>query len=219
MAKLRAVILDVDGTLIASNDAHAHAYADAGTELGHDIPFDEVRPLIGKGGDKVLPEVTGIEEKSEEGKRISGRKGEIFRERYLPKLKPTPGARDLLLRLRDEGMKRVAATSANEGDVDGLLERAGITDLIESATSSGDAEASKPDPDIVQVALDQTGFPADQVMMIGDTPYDIEAAKGTGIPIIALRCGGWGDAGLEGAIAIYDDPADLLDHFEESPLV
>jgi HAD superfamily hydrolase (TIGR01509 family) len=218
MSRLRAVILDVDGTLIDSNDAHARAYADAGKELGYAIPYDQVRPLIGMGGDKVLPRVTGIEEESEEGQKISKRKGEIFRERYLPELKPTPGARQLLHRLRDDGVKLVVATSAKKDALGGLLEQAEIADLIQDATSSDDAEESKPDPDIVQAALKQAGFPADQIVMIGDTPYDVEAATRAGVAIIGVRTGGWDEADLAGAIAVYDDPADLLDHFEDSPL-
>jgi len=212
-----AVILDIDGTLIDSNDAHARAYEDAGRELGFDIPFERVRPLIGKGGDKVLPEVTGIEEDSPDGERITERKGEIFRERYLPTLKPLPGARQLLHRFRDDTMKLVVATSAGKDDLKGLLEQAGVADLIQDATSADDAEESKPDPDIVLAALKQAGFPPEEIVMIGDTPYDVEAATRAGVRIVGVRCGGWGDQDLQGAIAVYDDPADLLDRYDESP--
>ncbi|CAN5800862.1 HAD family hydrolase [soil metagenome] len=212
-----AVILDIDGTLIDSNDAHARAYEDAGRELGFDIPFERVRPLIGKGGDKVLPEVTGIEEDSPDGERITERKGEIFRERYLPTLKPLPGARQLLHRFRDDTMKLVIATSAGKDDLKGLLEQAGVADLIQDATSADDAEESKPDPDIVLAALKQAGFPPEEIVMIGDTPYDVEAATRAGVRIVGVRCGGWGDQDLQGAIAVYDHPADLLDRYDESP--
>lgn len=212
-----AVILDIDGTLIDSNDAHARAYEDAGRELGFDIPFDRVRPLIGKGGDKVLPEVTGIEEDSPDGERISERKGEIFRERYLPTLQPLPGARQLLHRFRDDTMKLVVATSAGKDDLKGLLEQAGVADLIQDATSADDAEESKPDPDIVLAALKQAGFPADEIIMLGDTPYDVEAATRAGVRIVGVRSGGWGDQDLQGAIAVYEDPADLLERYDESP--
>ena len=219
MSKLNAVILDVDGTLIDSNDAHARAYEDAGRELGYDIPFERVRPLIGKGGDKVLPEVTGIEQDSPEGEQISKRKGEIFREQYLPRLKPTPGARQFLHRLRDDGMKLVIATSAKKEDMKALLEQAGIGDLIQDATSSDDAEESKPDPDIVEAALRQTGFPAEEVVMVGDTPYDVEAATRAGVRVVAVRSGGWGDEDLDGAVAVYEDPADILAGYDQSVFV
>ena len=216
MSRIRAVILDVDGTLIDSNAAHAQAYVDAGKELGYDLDFEEVRRLIGMGGDKLLPRAAGLEEESEEGQKITDRKREIFKERYLPKLKPTPGARQLLHRLRDDGMKLVVATSAKKDEMGALLEQAEVADLIQDATSSSDAEESKPDPDIVEAALEQAGFPVDQVVMIGDTPYDVEAAGRAGVRIIAVRTGGWDDPDLKGAIAVYEDPRDLLEQFDDS---
>lgn len=218
MSRIRAVILDVDGTLIDSNDAHARAYVDAGEELGYELDFEKVRRLIGMGGDKLLPRAAGLEEESEKGGKLTDRKKQIFKERYLPTLKPTPGARQLLHRLRDDGMKLVVATSAKKDEMGGLLEQAEIADLIQDATSSSDAEESKPDPDIVEAALEQAGFPADQVVMIGDTPYDVEAANRAGVRIIAVRTGGWGDEDLDGAIAVYENPRELLEQFDDSPL-
>lgn len=102
--------------------------------------------------------------------------------------------------------------------VDLLVEQAGVRDLIEEATSSDDADRSKPDPDIVQAALRRLRLASERVVMIGDTPYDVEAAQRAGVAIIALRCGGWDDAALNGALAIYDDPADLLAYHDTSPL-
>ena len=218
MSRIRAVLLDIDGTLIDSNDAHARSYVDAGKELGVEMSFQEVRDRIGKGGDKLLPEVTGIEEDEGKGKKIAERKSEIFRERYLPTLKATPGARQLLHRLRDDGIKLVVATSAKKDELDDLLKQAEIQDLIQDATTSDDAERSKPDPDIIEAALEQAGFPAEQTVMLGDTPYDVQASNRAGVPVVALRSGGGGDSDPEGAVAIYDDPADLLAHFDESPV-
>lgn len=99
-----------------------------------------------------------------------------------------------------------------------LLPRAGVEDLIEEATSSSDVEALKPDPDIVQVALEKAGVPHEQVVMLGDTPYDVAAATRAGIRLMALRSGGWKDRELQGAAAVYDDPADLLDHYADAIL-
>lgn len=215
---MKVVILDVDGTLIDSNDAHASAWVDVGRELGHQIAFSEVRRLIGMGGDKVLPRITGVEEDSDEGQQISKRRGEIFREHYLPKLKPFPRARELLQRFRDDGYTLVVATSASKDDMDPLLEKAGIKDLIEEKTSSGDAEESKPDPDIVQAALASVDARPADAIMLGDTPYDVEAAGRAGVRCVGVRCGGWdGDDGLGDAVAVYDDPADLLARYAESP--
>ncbi len=218
MSSVRAVILDLDGTLLCSNDAHAQAFLEAGREMGLNVDFDAIRVLIGKGGDKLIPEAFGFASESEPGQKLSKRKKEIFMTRYLEKLAPTPGARRFLLHLQQEGIRRVLATSSGEPSMNRLLRQAGVEDLIEEATSSSDVEASKPDPDIVQVALAKAGVPREQVVMLGDTPYDVEAATRAGIRLIALRSGGWRDRELQGAAAIYDDPADLLDHYADSIL-
>jgi HAD superfamily hydrolase (TIGR01509 family) len=215
--RTKVVLLDIDGTLIDSNDQHAQAWVDVGREFGIDIDYDHVRRLIGMGGDKVLPEVAGVEEDDPLGKKIKERRGDLFRERYLPKLKPFPHARELLERLREDGYTLVVATSASKEDMDGLLKQAGIRDLIEEKTSSSDAEESKPDPDIVQAALGAADARPEQALMLGDTPYDVEASGRAGVRCVALRCGGWGDADLADAVAVYDDPSDLLARYAESP--
>lgn len=212
----KAVLLDVDGTLIDSNDAHARAWVDAGREFGYDIHFDHVRWLVGMGGDKVLPEVTGLDEASEEGKKILDRRGKIFRQKYVPSLQPFEKARELLVRLRDDGYKLVAATSASEDDLQALLKQAQIDDVIERVTTSDDADESKPAPDIVEAALNKAKVSAAEAIMLGDTPYDVGAATRADVEIIAFRCGGWSDEELHGAIAVYDNPGELLSRYSES---
>jgi HAD superfamily hydrolase (TIGR01509 family) len=226
MTHIRGVILDVDGTLIDSNDAHARAWVEAMAEQGYNVPLEKVRPLIGMGGDKVLPEVLGISKDSPLGKAISQRRAQIFKERYLlsaekrepTTLRPFPKARELLQRMRDSGLKLAVASSAQADELKDLLNIVGASDLVEERTSSQDARSSKPDSDVVQVTLQRIGLPPDEVIMLGDTPYDIEAARKVGVGTIALRCGGWSDDELRGAIAIYNDPADLLAHYDSSPL-
>jgi haloacid dehalogenase superfamily, subfamily IA, variant 3 with third motif having DD or ED/haloacid dehalogenase superfamily, subfamily IA, variant 1 with third motif having Dx(3-4)D or Dx(3-4)E len=215
---LHTILLDIDGTLLDSNDAHARAWVAAFPEHGYVVPFEAIRPLIGKGGDKLIPELTGLDPDSAEAKRLSETRGEIFRERELPTLRPTPGARELLERLRAQGLELVVATSAKADEVRALLQQAGVADLIEAASSADDVERSKPDPDIVRAALSRVRRPASHTLMLGDTPYDVEAATRARVPIIALRCGGWDDAALDGATEVYDDPADLLRHYETSVL-
>ena len=215
---VRGVILDVDGTLVNSNDAHARAWIEALAEHSYDVPFETVRPLIGMGGDKLMPEVVGVDGESEEGQAIDARRGDIFRTQYLPHLQAFPRVRELLAHMSARGLKLVVASSSKKETLEPLLELAGATDLIESKTSTDDADASKPSPDIVGAALERLNLPKENVVMIGDTPYDVEAAGRAGVALIGLRCGGWDDAGLEGAIAIYDDPADLLAHYDASPL-
>jgi phosphoglycolate phosphatase-like HAD superfamily hydrolase len=216
---LRTILLDIDGTLIDSNDAHARAWVDALRTHGYVVPFEEVRPLIGMGGDKLVPELTGLDPESGEAKRLGETRSKLFLERELPTLRPTTGARALLEHLTWLGMELVVATSAKSSEVQALLEQAGVADLIPLASSSSDADRSKPDPDIVQAALRKSGSLAAQSVMVGDTPYDIEAAGRAKVPSIALRCGGWwDDTALRGATAIYDDPAGLLERFDESPI-
>ena len=214
--RVEAVILDIDGTLLDSNDAHARAFAEAAERLGVAADYEQIRRLIGKGGDKLIPEAFGFEQDSEQGERLDELKGEIFRGEYLPRLVPTRGARELLERFKADGLTLVVATSAGKDDLKGLLERAGIGDLIEDSTSAGDVDESKPDPDVVQAALDASGASADQAVMIGDTPYDVEAARRAGVRIIGVRSGGWDDEDLDGALAVYDDPADLLENYDRS---
>lgn len=216
---IQGVIFDVDGTLVLSNDAHADAWVGAFAEHGYDVPFERVRPLIGMGGDKLLPTVVpGLSDQAGVGKAIAERRKQIFKERYAAALRAAPGSRDLVQHLRECGIKLAIASSAKEDELKLLLEAAQVDGLIETATTSSDADESKPAPDIVGVALDKIGLAPDEVLLVGDTPYDIESAGGCGVGVIAVRCGGFSDDQLAGARAIYDDPADLLAHYGESPL-
>jgi HAD superfamily hydrolase (TIGR01509 family) len=213
---IRAVIFDVDGTLVDSNDQHARAWVDGLAEAGFHVPYEKVRRLIGMGGDKVLPLLTGIEDDDDKGKRMAERREQIFAERYLPQVRALPGARELLVRLRAEGLRLAVASSSKEDMLKRLLSLVGAEDLLEAKTSSDDAENSKPDPDIVKAALKRLDERHDTVVMIGDTPYDIEAAGRAGIKSIAFRSGGWKDPDLRGAAEIYEGPGDLLARLETS---
>ena len=220
MTQPDGIILDIDGTLIDSNDAHAHSWIEAMAEQGYNVPFDKVRPLIGMGGDKVLPEVLDISKDSPQGKTIDQRRSEIFQQRYLSKVRAFPGAGELLQRMHDQGLKLVVATSSKQEELNKLLNIIGphVSDLFQQETTSSDAPQSKPNPEVVDVALQKSDLKPDTAIMIGDTAFDIEAAAKAGVKTIALRCGGWSDSDLKGAIAIYNDPADLLAHYDESPL-
>ena len=149
------------------------------------MPFAEVRPLIGKGGDKLLPEVSGIDAESPQGKAISKRRGEIFQAEFLPTLRPFPGASNLLARMKQAGLRLAVASSAKDDELKRLLRLCGADEFIEAETSSDDADNSKPDPDIVHAALGRLGQPADAVLMLGDTPYDVEAAGKAGVGVVA----------------------------------
>ena len=206
----RTVLFDVDGTLVDSNDAHAEAWTQALTEHGIAVKVSDVRPLIGMGGDKLLPAIARVDESSSLGAALARRKKELFKA-ALPGLRPTNGARALLEHLRDRNIDRVVATSAGDQEMRAILEQGGLADLFSAHTSKDDAAESKPDPDIVLAALARADALPEFTVMVGDTPYDIEAAHRAGITAIALRCGGyWTDSDLADAIDIYDDPAALM---------
>lgn len=214
---LRGVLFDIDGTLVDSNAAHAQSWVDTLREAGYDVPFDVLWPMIGMGGDKVLPAAAGIEIDSELGKKLGERRWEIFQRDYLLSLRPTPGARDLVQRMKDDGLELIVASSAGGDELGALMDAAEVRDLFEKTTSSSDAEDSKPDPDIVQAAVRKSGFKPEELIMLGDTPYDVQAAIGAHVNLVGLLCGGWTAIELSGATAIYTDPADVLAWYDVSP--
>ena len=173
-------------------------------------------PLIGMGADKLLPTLTGIDAKGEKGKPLIERRKQIFLKEYLPTVRPFPKARDLLERFRADGARLVVATSASDDELRHLLATLGAEWLIDDETTSSDAKRSKPDPDIVRVAVGKAGVSPERCAMLGDTPYDVEAATRSRVRTVALRCGGHGDEELRGAAEIHDDPAALLAGYDES---
>ena len=211
-----AALLDVDGTLVDSNGAHARAFVDAFAELGMQVPYEQVRRLIGKGGDKLIPEVSGRDDKGWV-KEVGERKKEAFFARYFDTIRPFPQVRELLERMKASGLLLVVATSAHEEEMEKLLGIAGINDLFDEQATKDDAKRSKPDPDIIGAALKAGGIDASQAIMLGDTPYDVEAARRAGVETIALESGGWSASELSGAVAVYADAAALLRDFDASP--
>jgi HAD superfamily hydrolase (TIGR01509 family) len=216
---LEGVILDVDGTLVLSNDAHAQAWVEAFADCGYEIPFETVRPMIGMGGDQIIPKlVPGLNNEEGVGKQISSRRKELVLNKYCPQLVAANGSRALVEKMRADGFHLIVASSASSQELEVLLEIARVKDLLPETTSSNDAESSKPAPDIVGAALNKAHLAPDRTVMLGDTPYDIESAGQAGVGVIAFRCGGFSDEQLADAIAIYNDPADLLQHYDQSPL-
>jgi HAD superfamily hydrolase (TIGR01509 family) len=216
---LRGVLFDVDGTLVDSNDAHARAWVAALAEAGRPATLPQVRRLIGMGGDKILPRLGGAAIGEEQAAQIEDRRRDIFIEKELPRIRAFPGARDLLVFLRDQGLACTVASSGSPRDLHLLIERARVRDLLELPAPDEPREPSKPDPDVVVQALERIGCPPEEAVFIGDTPYDVEGGCRAGVGVIAFRSGGWPDVHLRGALAIYDGPRHLLDEFERSPLV
>ncbi len=202
-------LLDVDGTLVDSNDAHARAWAETLAKHGFHLDVERVRRMIGMGGDRVIEEITGHARGSEINEQIGKERSQQFRERWLREVKPLPGSRELVMRLRDGGYRYAIASAAKADELTPLLEIANIVDLIEVKTTSSDVEESKPDPEIVETALGKLGESRQTAVMVGDTPYDVRAALAAGVACIGVRTGGWSAAELEGAVAVYSGPEEL----------
>jgi HAD superfamily hydrolase (TIGR01509 family) len=218
---IEAVIFDVDGTLIDSVDYHAKSWLWAFARHGHDIPFEEIRAQIGKGGDQLMPVFLPPEELQHIGKTLSEERDTFFKDEYLPHVRAFPMVRELFERIRADGKRIVLASSAKEDELKRYEQIANIEDLIEDSTSSDDAQKSKPHPDIFQAALARLGkIDPSRAIVIGDTPWDAEAAGKAGLKTIGVLCGGFpeGDLRDAGCVAIYSSPADLLARYDESPL-
>ncbi|MCW2633725.1 MAG: family hydrolase [Blastococcus sp.] len=220
MSSSRIAILDVDGTLVDSNYQHAMAWYRALRSLGETYPIWRIHRLIGMGGDQLLPTLAGDEVEARIGDEARERQGKEV-DALLEEIAPLPGARDLLLAIKERGHRLVLASSGQQRHVDFALDLLDARDIADEWTSSADAEKTKPAPDLLQVALKKLGAPADAPsVMIGDSPFDVQAAKNAGMPAIVVRSGGFGDDELReaGAIALYDTPGDLCAALDETDL-
>ncbi len=217
-ARPRAVLFDVDGTLVDTNDLHAAAWREAFLNFGLDKPLDEIRWQIGKGGDNLIPSLfPDLSEARRE--EIEEFRSELFKRDYLPRATPFPGVRDLFERLAADGIRIVLASSSHAEEVDFHLSLIACADLVEATTSRDDVENSKPCPDIFAAALGRVApLGADQVAVVGDTPWDAKAAGKLGLRTIGFRSGGFPDEALAeaGACELYDGPSDLLARFDGS---
>jgi HAD superfamily hydrolase (TIGR01509 family) len=215
---MQAVIFDMDGTLIDSVDLHAKAWQEALQKFGYIFSFDKIRSQIGKGGDQLLPFLLSKEEADAKGKDIEKYRSDLFKREYLAKVKPFPQVRPLFQRFLSEGWKIALASSAKGDELQTYKDLTQISDLLEAETSSDDAEKSKPHPDIFLAALERLGhIPPQDCIIVGDSPYDAEAASKAGIPAIGFLCGGFKLDELQNAgyQALYRDPADLLQNFDK----
>ncbi|HEV3470881.1 MAG TPA: HAD family hydrolase [Pyrinomonadaceae bacterium] len=218
---LKAVIFDIDGTLVDSVDLHARAWQEAFARFGKHIEFERVRYQIGKGGDQLMPVFFSREELDEFGEEMEEFRGELYKREYLPRVRAFPRVRELFERISGDGRRIVLASSAKQDELGEYKRIADIADLVEDETSADDAEKSKPHPDIFEAALGQLrGVPAAEALVVGDTPYDAEAAGKVGLRTVGLLCGGFPaeDLRAAGCIRIYESPADLLARYGDSPL-
>lgn len=219
---IKGVIFDVDGTIVDSVDLHAQAWQEAFKKFGREVPFEKVRHQIGKGGDQLMPVFFSKEELERFGKEMEEYRGEIYKRDHLSRVTGFPKVRELFERIRRDDKRIALASSAKKDELEVYKEIARISDLIEAETSADDAEKSKPHPDIFEAALKRLGGIApEKIMVIGDTPYDAEAAGKARLRTVGVLCGGFSEEELRaaGCIAIYKDPADLLALYDDSPLV
>lgn len=214
----RAVLFDVDGTLVDTNDLHAAAWREAFLHFGHDFPVDRIRFQVGKGGDNLIPALLpGVGEARQ--KAIEDHRSALFKRDYLQRAMPFPGVRGLFERLHGDGVGIVLASSAGEEEVRFHLDLIGVADLVSATTSKDDVESSKPCPDIFEAAMAKLGpLSADEAIVVGDSPWDVKAACRAGLRTIGFRCGGFPEEALTGAGAcqLYDGPSDLAARYDES---
>jgi phosphoglycolate phosphatase-like HAD superfamily hydrolase len=217
----KAVIFDVDGTLIDSNDLHAASWVEAFRHFGIETAYAEVRAQMGKGGDQLMPVFLDPDLLREGGEEISTFRSELFKRDYLPRARAFAGVRSLFERIKEAGQTVVLASSGKKEEVDHHVKAAEIGDLVDAVTTADDAECSKPEPDIFAAALERiTPLNADQALVVGDSPFDAEAAAKIGLSTTGLLCGGFTEEVLRtaGCLAIYRDPADLHECYQQSPL-
>jgi HAD superfamily hydrolase (TIGR01509 family) len=213
------VLFDVDGTLVDTTYLHTVAWWESMRGCGHDVPMTSIHRSIGMGADKLLEHLLGGErDRAEDGPLSQGHK-ERYRE-YWPKLRALPGAADVLRGCSARGLKVGLASSADPEELAVLRRVIGADEVIDAATSKGDADESKPEPDIIEAALRELRLDAAQVVFVGDSVWDVAACARIDVACIGLTCGGTsrGELAGAGAVAVYDDPADLLASIAESPL-
>jgi phosphoglycolate phosphatase-like HAD superfamily hydrolase len=214
----KGVIFDVDGTLVDSVDLHAAAWQNALRHLGHPLPYKKVRQQIGKGADQLLPALLPAAVVARRGKEIERFRGALFKRDYLPMVRGFSGVRALVQRLLVEGARIALASSARHDELAAYKRSAEIDDLVEAEAARGDAAHSKPDPDIFVAALERLKLAARDAIVVGDTPYDAEAARKAGMAAIGVLCGGFPESELRaaGCVEVFHGPADLLHCLDES---
>ena len=214
----KAVILDVDGTLLDSVDLHALAWAEALAKFGHEVGFSRVRSQIGKGGDKLIPVFLSPDAQKNHGKQLEEWRSKRFKTEYLPLVRPFSAVPELVRRMRSAGLRVAVASSAKSDELKIYLDMAGITSLVDVSTSSDDVEQSKPSPDIFHAVLKKLKIEGREAVAIGDTPYDAIAARKANIAIIGVLSGGFSEQSLReaGCAEIHPGVATLLACFENS---
>ncbi|MCQ2001418.1 HAD family hydrolase [Arthrobacter zhaoxinii] len=215
----RGVLFDVDGTLVDSNYLHAVAWWQAFRRMEHDVPMSEIHRSIGMGGDKLVEHLLGEDRNKDEDEQLDATHGAIF-STWWPSLRSFDGAGELLKACSDKDLTVVLASSATGAELKYLRTVIDADAAITGATSSSDAEASKPSPDILEAALEAGELQAEDTVFVGDSVWDVKAAGELSIPTIGLTCGGTSEAELRdaGAQEVYENPRDLIAALDTSLL-
>ena len=214
---IKAIIFDIDGTLIDSNAAHAESFVEAFKKYDKDVPFEELKCLIGMGAEDILEKYLSKDEIEKFGEDLKEYRTKIFLGEYLPKLKTFPKLRELFERIKSDEKQIALASSAGEDELKEYRKKLNVSDLYEEETNSDDAESAKPAPDIFEAAFDKLkNVEKENVLVIGDTPYDAKAAVKAGLKIIGVESGGWSREKLlkEGCAEVYRDIAEILDNYK-----
>ena len=217
---IKAVLFDIDGTLVDSNDLHVLAWEQAFAGVGATFDRQVIHDQIGKGTDMLVPTLLpGTDEAAQE--KLGEAHGDAFKSRFIGQVKAFPGARDLLVKVHESGRQVVLASSASKAELDHYLDLLEAHDIVAATTTADDVENTKPAPDIFATALEKVApLTAAEVIVVGDTPYDMAAAAQCGIAAIGVRSGRFPDEALlgAGAMALYDDVAALLADYDTSPI-
>jgi HAD superfamily hydrolase (TIGR01509 family) len=217
---IEAVLFDVDGTLVDSVALHARAWQEALRRFGKDVPLEDVHRQIGKGGDQLIPVFLAPDEVDRDGEALDRFRADLWRRAYLDRVRPLPGARELVARVRADGRRVALASSAKGEEVAHYRHLLGLDDLVAGVTTADDAPRSKPYPDLFEAALRDARAAADRAVAVGDSPWDALAARRAGVRTVGVLSGGFAEGDLReaGCVAIYDGPADLLARYDTSPL-
>lgn len=213
-----AVLLDIDGTLADSNYVHTFTWARAFREVGHPVAAWRIHRCIGMGGELLLEELLGdrVEELGADAKELHTR----YYAQAADEVHRFDGVRELVTALKERGARVVLATSASPDELEILVRVLDVSDDVDAITSAQDVEEAKPDPDLVQTALDAAGVTAEQAVFVGDTVWDVEAAARAGVPCVGVLTGGISEGELTdaGAVAVYRSVAAILEELDSSPL-
>lgn len=218
---VKAVLCDIDGTLVDSNWLHAEAWQRAFAGMGIEVECEAVRRQIGKGGDELIPMFVPWWKRDAVAGPLKRYREWIFREDFLPKVKALPKVREFAEELKRRGIRFALASSSKKADLQDYKRIMQVADLLDEATTADDVDRAKPHPDVFAVALKRLSLKAKECIALGDTPYDAEAAGRVGLRTIGVETGGWTHEQLmdAGCVEAYESVAKLLERIEESAIV